>query len=170
MKKINFFYAEKFLCNFFFLKGNSYDYPQKDFCLFKDFPHNKLVMPIIKTKQNLECSCTLMWLLKYKSIYEVNGVNPMETDSTLNCLASPNFDQLIKDCDFNAKLAECNGSSEDKGDGFKIATIVLSITTILCIALFGFTIYFFKFRNKESNDSMSFSTFAASNKKIIISS
>ena len=39
-----------------------YDFPNEDFCHFKHFPHSNLVFPIINTKLDLECSCTLLWL------------------------------------------------------------------------------------------------------------
>ena len=155
----------------FKFKGKTYDFPEDDFCLFKNFPHNKLVRPIISTKADLECSCTLLWLLKYKNIYTIDGVNPMETDSTRSCMQKSNFDQLVKECKFNTMLADCTDNDNDS-DGFKVATIILSITTLLVIGLFIFTVYCFKFRRGDSNGPLSFSTFAASssNKKIIISS
>ena len=46
--------------------NETYLYTEEDFCLFKDFPHSKLVVPKINTKPNLECTCTLLYLLKYK--------------------------------------------------------------------------------------------------------
>lgn len=37
------------------LKQN-YEYPEDDFCLFKNFPHHRSVFPIIYTKKDLKCS------------------------------------------------------------------------------------------------------------------
>ena len=143
-----------------------YNYPNKDFCLFKDFPHNRLVVPIIKTKDNLECSCTLLWLLKYKDIYEVDGANPINTDSVSKCISNPNFDQMVKDCDFDSRIKQCNGeSNEDNSDSdsLLIATIILGILTALLAVLLGLIIYIFKFRKiTNTAQSMSFKTFAAS--------
>ena len=134
-------------------------------------------MPIIKTKPDLPCSCTLMYLIQYKKIYEANGVNPMETDSTRNCLNSANFNKLISDCRFENKLSECSGlpittksSKTDDYDGFQTATIILSILSAFFLVLLIFVIYWYKFRKIASQGgSMSFSTFAA-DKKVIISS
>jgi hypothetical protein len=132
-------------------------------------------MPIINTKPNLECSCTLMWLLQYQKIYDRNGVNPMTTDSTINCLATGNFDKLVRDCNFDDKLKACYGiplttKSSVNDDGFKTATIILSLISVLLLVSTIFLIYWFKFRKNGSSDgSLSFSTFAA-DKKVIISS
>jgi hypothetical protein len=40
----------------------NYEYPNEDFCLFKDFPHSQLVLPVIIASQALTCTCTLKWL------------------------------------------------------------------------------------------------------------
>ena len=120
-----------------------------------------------------------MWLLRYQKNFEVNGVNPIQTDSTINCLNPKTFDNLVSDCQFDTKLSECDGniptSTPKPGandDGFKTATIVLSITTVLFLGLLILTIYMFKFRNNNysSGGPLSFSTFAAHDKKVIISS
>jgi hypothetical protein len=39
-----------------------YEYPDEDLCLFKEFPHKRLVYPIIVAGKRLECTCTLYWL------------------------------------------------------------------------------------------------------------
>lgn len=86
----------------------SYTYPEEDFCNFKDFPHNKLVFPVIVTKKNLVCSCTLMWLIKYKALYP-DSSQQMNTSSVSDCLYSSNFSTFVSNCDFDAKLNVCNG-------------------------------------------------------------
>jgi hypothetical protein len=40
----------------------TYEYPNEDFCLFKDFPHSQLVLPVIIGATSLTCTCTLQWL------------------------------------------------------------------------------------------------------------
>ena len=84
--------------------NETYLYPEEDFCLFKDFPHSKLVVPKINTKPNLECTCTLLYLLKYKSLYQEGTLNDLDTPSVNKCLNDPNFDQLVMNCDFNNKI------------------------------------------------------------------
>ncbi len=40
-----------------------YDYPEKDFCLFRYFPHEKFVFPIIETKENKKIEISVDVLL-----------------------------------------------------------------------------------------------------------
>lgn len=87
---------------------NTYEYSESEFCFFKKFPHQKLILPVIRTKPNLECTCTLMWLLSYKKIYDQNDVQIMDTSSTSACLNSPNFNQIIANCNFAQKLIDCD--------------------------------------------------------------
>jgi len=89
--------------------GGAYLFPNEDFCIFKNFPHSKLVVPIINTKENLDCTCTLLYLLQYKSLYEEDSFNILETPSVTKCLNDPNFTQLISECDFDWKMRACNG-------------------------------------------------------------
>ena len=53
---------------------NSYLYPDEDFCLFQHFPHQNLVYPVIISDDNLNCSCTIMWLIKFYDIYDENNI------------------------------------------------------------------------------------------------
>jgi hypothetical protein len=39
-----------------------YQYPNEDLCLFKNFPHDRLVYPIMIPGKRLKCTCTLLWL------------------------------------------------------------------------------------------------------------
>ena len=50
--------------------GQVYEYPDEDLCLFKDFPHKRLVLPLIVPGRNLACTCTLKWLQMYTHLYE----------------------------------------------------------------------------------------------------
>ena len=47
-----------------------YEYPDEDVCLFKEFPHERLVFPLIVSGKQLNCTCTLMWLQLNSHIYE----------------------------------------------------------------------------------------------------
>ena len=55
-----------------------YEYPNEDLCLFKDFPHNRYVYPLIMPGRQLECTCTLYWLQfnSYKYKNEIEIVDP----------------------------------------------------------------------------------------------
>lgn len=47
-----------------------YEYTDEDLCLFKDFPHKRLVLPLIVPGRILACTCTLKWLQMYTHLYE----------------------------------------------------------------------------------------------------
>ena len=89
--------------------AGSYGFPDKDFCLFKDFPHDQLVFPIINTASNLECTCSLLWLIQYSPYY--NNQSEIQTQSVKNCLTDPNLEQMIQDCNFLDRITECNKCS-----------------------------------------------------------
>ena len=42
-----------------------YDYTDKDFCFFSDFPHQKLIVPILKPIYKSSCSCTELFLIRH---------------------------------------------------------------------------------------------------------
>jgi hypothetical protein len=88
-----------------------YEYSDDDFCFFKNFPASN-VCPIIKTKENLNCSCTLMWILRnYKNYTTSMGhLSQFLTSSVGDCLTmdEEKFEQTIKNCNFGKKLNECN--------------------------------------------------------------
>lgn len=50
-----------------------YDFPLEDLCLFKNFPHNRLVYPVLyrnNYSQFDSCSCTVLWLISKTKIYQ----------------------------------------------------------------------------------------------------
>ena len=98
-----------------------YDYPNEDICLFKDFPHERLVYPVIIPGIRLECTCTLIWLQKYYHIYksEINdGIDYesnyrdvlysfiFEINSTFNYCSNQNLD-----CNFGNNFKKCKKDS-----------------------------------------------------------
>lgn len=89
-----------------------YEYTDEDFCLFKHFPHNNAVFPIVYTKEDLNCTCTLLWLLlnwKLKDFLETKASKSelisMNTSSVKYCFE--NFDKKIGKCNFDEKLINC---------------------------------------------------------------
>ena len=60
--------------NLFFF-NQFYTFPNEDICLFKDFSHTQLVLPLLVLNANVynaakECSCTLIWLVQnYKYFF-----------------------------------------------------------------------------------------------------
>jgi hypothetical protein len=46
-----------------------YEYPSEDLCLFRQFPHERLIVLMIESGEALKCTCTLVWLELYLSRY-----------------------------------------------------------------------------------------------------
>ncbi len=48
----------------------SFDYPDEDLCVFEQFPHKQLVVPSVAIlKEEIKCSCTLIWLIQNQRLY-----------------------------------------------------------------------------------------------------
>ena len=112
----------------FFIEGitSKYIYPNEDLCLFKDFPHKQLVIPSIFSLEEIECSCTLIWLMQnYKIIVEhsktsfkfkVDFENFYQNFSIFQCMNNYTF--LYESCRFDEKFNNCKktSSARDKID------------------------------------------------------
>ncbi len=103
----------------YFKKG--YSYPDEDFCVFKNFPHNKLIYPsIVLADDEFECSCTIYWLIQYSNFYMNKNFSHYDRDiysnypeqfnasSARNCLKSLDLKEKITMCEFEARLKKCN--------------------------------------------------------------
>ena len=83
-------------------ESNTYAYPEEDFCNFMHFPHENYVFPLINTKRNLTCTCTLLWLIQ--NLNESEKI--LETKATRPCLRDTNFGAQLLNCDFKQKLKD----------------------------------------------------------------
>lgn len=90
----------------------NYIFPDEDICLFKYFPHKHLVFPIIHTKVNIKCSCTLIWLIQnwklkdyIESIYKNKENISMKTESIQDCFVD--FESKRNKCYFEKKFKSC---------------------------------------------------------------
>ena len=105
----------------------AYMYPDEDFCLFKYFPHQQLVYPLIVSSAKIECTCTLLWLLKYSNLYFENNYKTLKVysyiidyvytygdeyanHSGIGCLGK-DLDKRIRSCNFEERLKNCNKSN-----------------------------------------------------------
>ena len=102
-----------------------YDYPDKDFCFFKNFPHKRLVLPQLKPVTKSSCSCTELFLIhkfiKFKiNFYEFDvqlindySLPPNFYDDDINdlrfsiCLEL-DINSMIEKCEFKKRLNNCN--------------------------------------------------------------
>jgi hypothetical protein len=109
-----------------------YTFPNEDICLFKNFPHTQLVLPLMifdaKKYVSTEYSCTLVWLKKYYRLYFSNDftefnryvyVQPEYREMFVNEsllvregeFSSCNFSELFEKCSIKTqyKIVPLNG-------------------------------------------------------------
>ena len=92
-------------------KSQEFEYKDEDFCLFKNFPSNRFVYPIIKSRPALLCSCTIMWLIKnYKAYLTPQLLTMLKTNSIAHCLEIENdeFNKHLDQCRFDDRLFRCD--------------------------------------------------------------
>ena len=104
---------------------NAYKYPDEDFCLFKYFPHNHLVFPIISSTERLECTCTLIWLIqhyglylnddlvsyKFLDYYMFQHTENLDFNLSAKICFNSNLKKRIKECQFDDRKSKCQKSN-----------------------------------------------------------
>ena len=96
---------------------SAYAFEDSELCKFKDFPHDKLVFPrIFANKDNLPCSKTVKWLLKYYRNYK--DFEQLNTEGVGGCLA-----QIGEPAD-NQPPKECQTSRAFKLNSFGLGSLV----------------------------------------------
>ncbi|CAF0908417.1 unnamed protein product [Brachionus calyciflorus] len=102
---------------------SDYSFPDSDLCFFKDFPHDNFVYPLFKEDIFfLNCSCTLLWLLKNTYLLRNNlkTIDYLTTYITLDtsepCVSRDEFNKSLEHCKFDMrfKLCESNNFSVKK--------------------------------------------------------
>lgn len=105
-------YMHKFILMLYLTdKSQEFSYNDEEFCLFKNFPSNRFVYPIIKTKPALQCSCTVLWLIKnYKAYLTPQLLLMLKTNSIASCLDIENneFNKKLDQCRFEERLFNCD--------------------------------------------------------------
>jgi hypothetical protein len=101
-----------------------YKFPNEDFCYFKNFPHNRHVMPLFEPNLISSCTCTHLFLVQnshllrnefsYDSNVEWTYQRPvyyaeLKFNGFLKeCSIDNNIEEEIKKCDFKKRLFLCN--------------------------------------------------------------
>ncbi len=88
--------------------------------MFSSFPHIQLVVPIVVlATATSECTCTLLWLLKYTKFYfnfhlfqyrdSIDTINTLENNQTAVsvCFRTSNIYDLMESCNFTEKFNKC---------------------------------------------------------------
>jgi hypothetical protein len=86
--------------------GDGYNFPNEDFCLFKDFPHNRLVYAEINTPPQ-SCSCTLLYVLSNWLLVSPSALYLGNIKSDIACITSANITQMVQACNFSQRLLQC---------------------------------------------------------------
>jgi hypothetical protein len=101
--------------------GKDYLWPDKDICLFKDFPHNQLIYPSILPAKPFLCSCSIIWLIQYAKLYlkpdyssyrfELNLIieylGEFANQTVRNCFRQEKLENLIQSCNFELMFNNC---------------------------------------------------------------
>jgi len=131
-----------------------YEYPNEDLCLFKHFPHERFVIPLIIPGRQLECTCTLYWLqsnvhrykheLKIVNDYKMNyqDVNELYSfkkiykfcDSSFNS-SKCNFDQIFKICQVKNEQAIKSAKKLSFQNDFELFYLIKVLQFILLVIL-----------------------------------
>jgi hypothetical protein len=92
-----------------------YEYLDEDFCLFSNFPHEKLVYPLIQPGKNvlINCSCTLLYLIRNHNLYFyidkiINEIYPDGVEDLANVYCK--LELVAHECDLSSRLSKCNSS------------------------------------------------------------
>ena len=88
---------------------------ERDICLFRNFPHDKLVFPFLLFSQpTLPCTCTIYWLYKYFSKYQAI-YNLNQNSIPFHCFQQSNWDT----CRFEALFNKwCPNTDADPDEDF----------------------------------------------------
>ncbi len=105
-----------------------YDYPDKDFCFFSDFPHHKLIVPILKPIFKSKCSCTELFLIRHS--YQLKNDILFNLDQIVSdyydlvqfykeeinereysICTNSSIELTIFECDFLSRLRKCKINS-----------------------------------------------------------
>ena len=121
-----------------------FEFNDNDFCLFKNWPHQRLVYPAISSRPSLKCSCTLMWLIQYYQFYHEKY--RLITNSTYDCQIPNNtfYYQLIQNCNFNQKIYNCENrdTNQTSNKKYTLSELELGLIIGLPIAFFLILITF----------------------------
>ena len=104
-----------------------YAYPNEDFCLFRHFPHAKIVYPILDPGKPIECTCTILWLLQHTltfyslaksgnqdEFYSISYFDFIVQDlmiiPLIKCVDIRTFNRSFASCNFTKRIQNCNQS------------------------------------------------------------
>ena len=127
----------------------SVTFPDEDFCLYVDFPFNKMVIffEIYNPEYiyvDSQFTCTFLWLVQYYKFYYkylnyTNNQNERILTSLMVILNSTAFDESILKCNFPEKISVCNKSNyqiEDIWDQSDFVILNRKLLTVVKVLLY----------------------------------
>jgi hypothetical protein len=110
-----------------------YDYPDKDFCFFSDFPHQKLIEPILKPINKSKCTCTELFLIRHSyrlendmlfyfdqfttDYYSLHSFYSEEiNERSISACINSSIALIIYECDFASRLKKCQINTTNLND------------------------------------------------------
>jgi hypothetical protein len=133
-----------------------YSYPDEDFCIFAEFPHEKLIFPFLDSKLK-QCSSTILWLTKYYYLYadnkQANLTNEYYESLKELCILNNNNNNNRTDAWFENKIKNCKLSqpvtvrkpertSYDFISGFDLTSSFVTLFLIPLACFSGFMLNF----------------------------
>ena len=122
----------------------------EDFCLFKDFPFDQMVLLLIHelTKRIENLSCTLVWLMNdyhlyYKYVIELDQSVIVGDKCYLSIYQEGNWTEMVEKCDFKKRIENCERGqrleykSEWSKNDTKEIVILIEFILIFIIPLVG---------------------------------
>ena len=118
----------------------------EDFCLFKDFPFEQLIIinvNILFKKNKINLSCTTLWLVQYYQVYYQYSKSLSFKFLIEDTLQTIKENSLIEKCDFQTRLKQCEKSNfkiqktNSNAFDFMIISKFLLVIFTPIICLFG---------------------------------
>lgn len=103
----------------------SFDFSDQNFCLFKKFPQQRQIVPVLKSKKMSNCTCTMVWLIK--NSFENNLVRTQTIEKCLEDRKS--FEKKIEECNFEVKIKNCEPSAMINLDTSSIINLLKTKTS-----------------------------------------
>lgn len=141
---VSHFEERKYVKIRFFRDQTVYEvFPDEDFCLYKDFPFDQLVMIVqyFENEEKFEFTCTFLWLIRYYSTF----VKIYSDDSPTGSLMRHTLKYKSSDCNFDHFLMLCDKNKYqvkplwDRSDSYQLSFKYITAITILSytVSVFG---------------------------------
>ena len=114
------------------ISDNRAYFQDKQFCLLRHFLHRQFVFPLLGFSSAAYCTCSTYFLFKnYRTFSDLPNFHEELNELPMECLNISNFDAVIKNCNFEQRIKECEGASSGNNT---LICYMLNIFQIICFA------------------------------------